>query len=142
MQKKICQWCGKTFYIKGRKDSHREHCCSRCASYNAKDRCQYKRAIDDPTEALAYIKKMLRRIKRHRCCLWETLSMPQWDRLIMLYDPRVKAEGELGQAIRVIGELLSMPAMQPLAEEDPLWDDIEWIARTKPRRHYEKHVRS
>ena len=142
MQKNICPWCGKAFTKEGNKVYRGQYCCLYCDQCDGKDRRLYKKAITDPAAALAYIKKMLRRIRRHRCCLWEALSMLQWERLIMLYSPRVDAGGELGQAIRVIGELLSMPAMRPLSEEDQLWDDIEVIARPKPRTHYEKHVRS
>ena len=139
--KDTCPWCGEAFTKAGNKVSRGKYCCQYCNQCDVKDRYLYKKAITDPAAALAYIKKMLRRIKGHKCCLWKALNTPQWDRLIMLYDSRVKAGGELGQAISVIGILLSMPAMQPLAEEDPLWIDIERITRPKPRRHYEKHVR-
>ena len=140
--KNICPWCGTAFIKEGNKVSRGKYCCLYCAQCDRRDRCLYKKGITDPEAALAYIKKMLRRIKRRKCCLWGTLSMLQWDRLIMLYDPRVKAEGELGRAIRVIEKLLSLPAMRPLADEAPLWDDIEVVAKRKERKHYEKHVRS
>ena len=142
MQKRTCQWCGKPFYIKGGKDSHKTHCCKYCTQCDASDGYQYKKAITDPAEALIYIKKMIRRITGYRGCLWKALNMPQWDRLIKLHDSSNKTGEELRRAIAVVGKLLSMPAMKPLAKENPLWGDIEVVAKRKERKHYEKHVRS
>lgn len=137
---KKCAWCGKPFYIKGGKDCHKKYCRAYCALYGGSDRRFYQKAITDPGMALMYIKRLLWSIKRHQCSLWAALEMQRWDHLIDLCNIWSGTGGEPGKAAKVVDKLLSMPAMQPLAEENPLWNEIELVTVRKEYKPYKKRT--
>lgn len=137
---KKCAWCGKPFYVKGGKDCHKKYCCAYCAQSGGIDRRFYQKAITDPEMALIYIKRLLRSITGCQCALWDALQMPRWDHLIVLCHIWSGTGGESGKAAKVVDKLLSMPAMQPLAEENPLWNEIELVTARKEYKPYKKRT--